>query len=71
MINEEIIYNYVENHRNIKEEEIVNIIYYDSPVSITKKQIKNILAHLVNENRLIIQENNGSRKYSINTTQIM
>jgi hypothetical protein len=66
MINEEIIYNYVENHKNINEDDIINIIYYDSPVSINKEQIKNILTHLVDENRLIVRENNGIIKYSTN-----
>ncbi|RAP52333.1 MAG: hypothetical protein BZ133_01400 [Methanosphaera sp. SHI613] len=66
MINEEIIYNYVENHKNINEDDIINMIYYDSPVSINKEQIKNILTHLVDENRLIVRENNGIIKYSTN-----
>ena len=66
MINEEIIYNYVENHKNINEDDIINIIYYDSPVSINKEQIKNILTHLVDENRLIVRENKGIIKYSTN-----
>lgn len=70
MINEEIIYNYVKNYKNIKEEDIINIIYFDSPVSITKQQIKNILSHLVTEHRLIMHEKNGNINYSINTSQI-
>lgn len=70
MINEEIIYNYVKNYKNIKEEDIINIIYFDSPVSITKQQIKNILSHLVSQKRLIIKENNGKINYCVNNTQI-
>ncbi|AWX32097.1 hypothetical protein [Methanosphaera sp. BMS] len=70
MINEEIIYNYVKNYKNIKEEDIINIIYFDSPVSITKQQIKNILTHLVSQKRLTIKENNGKINYCVNTTQI-
>ncbi|MBQ6444588.1 MAG: hypothetical protein IJJ11_07950 [Methanosphaera sp.] len=68
MINEEIIYNYVKNYKNIKEEDIINIIYFDSPVSITKQQIKNILSHLVSQKRLIIKENNGKINYCVNNT---
>ena len=67
MINEEIIYHYVENHKNILEEDLVDIIYYDSPVSITKNQIELILEHLVDEKRLNVQENGGIRKYSVAT----
>ena len=66
MINEEIIYNYVCNHKNIKENEIIDMIYYDSPVAITKEQIKSILNHLVSTNRLTLQENHGNKKYSAN-----
>ena len=64
MINEEIIYNYVQNHKNIKEDEIIDMIYYDSPVAVTKSQIKNILTHLVTTNRITLQENHGNKKYS-------
>ena len=67
---QQIIYNYVKNYKNIKEEDIINIIYFDSPVSITKQQIKNILSHLVSQKRLIIKENNGKINYCVNNTQI-
>lgn len=70
MINEEIIYNYVKNYKNIQEEDIINIIYFDSPVSITKQQIKSTLSHLVSEKRLTVKENNGKINYSVNTHQI-
>lgn len=68
MINEEIIYNYVKNNNNISEENIVNMIYYDSPVAITKQQIVQTLHHLVEEKRLVMT-NNGSTKYTVINNQ--
>lgn len=68
MINEEIIFNYVKNHGNLSEEELVDIIYYDSPVSINKNQIIKILHHLVDERRVCVKQNDGVTRYSVNNS---
>ncbi|OED29918.1 hypothetical protein [Methanosphaera sp. WGK6] len=64
MINAEIIRQYIKNKDPISEEDLIKIIYYDSPASLTKTEIKSVLNQLVKEDKILLTHENGIATYN-------
>ncbi|WP_455645424.1 hypothetical protein [Methanosphaera sp.] len=64
MINAEIIRQYIKNNNPISEEDIIKIIYYDSPTPLTKTEIKAVLNQLVKEDKILMTQEDGISTYN-------